>query len=250
MTPNRFDQAAHSYEDFADVQKRTAAWLAEWIPHERAGNAWEIGAGTGLFTRHLIPWNGRLLATDASPNMVAAGRQHCPEAHWQVCDAACRQPERHDWIFTCSFLQWAAHPASLLPQWAEQLRPGGRILAGMFTHGAVPELHQSLGSAAPIAWRTDKDWRSLFGRAGLRVLACEACTEQKIYPTALDLFRSLHRIGATGKAALSASKLRKTIRRYEQQCPHRDGVKVEWHYCRILAAPDIRSALTSTTPSR
>jgi len=75
-----FDAAAKNYERHSQVQQTMADWLAEWIPCNRTGTALEIGAGTGLFTGKLLPWKGRLIASDAAPAMVSEGKRHHPKA--------------------------------------------------------------------------------------------------------------------------------------------------------------------------
>jgi hypothetical protein len=51
--PHEFDRRAAQYEQHAPVQREAAAWLAEWLPEKIESPALEVGAGTGLFTRHL-----------------------------------------------------------------------------------------------------------------------------------------------------------------------------------------------------
>jgi SAM-dependent methyltransferase len=46
----------------------------------REGLVLELGCGSGLLTRHLIDAGCRVLATDASPAMLALARDHVPEA--------------------------------------------------------------------------------------------------------------------------------------------------------------------------
>lgn len=46
----------------------------------RNGLVVELGCGSGLLTRHLVDAGHRVLATDASPAMLALARQHVPEA--------------------------------------------------------------------------------------------------------------------------------------------------------------------------
>ncbi len=231
----RFDRAAPRYDAHAEVQRVMAAWLAEWAPHRRAGRALEIGAGTGLFTAHLLPWSGHLLATDLSPAMVAAGRQRFPQIPWAVREAGEAGSERYDWIFSCSFLQWSTDPDTLLETWRDQLNPGGRVLAGFFVDGALPVLHRLLGPDAPLPSRGADAWKALFRRAGFRIHAAETRDDVHTYRSALDLFRHLHRIGATAAPRLSASQMKGLLRAYESECRRPEGgVEGTWRYCRLL----------------
>src|SRR5262245_1657479 len=47
---------------------------------ERGGLVLEIGCGSGLLTKHLVENGHRVLATDASPAMVARAREYVPSA--------------------------------------------------------------------------------------------------------------------------------------------------------------------------
>ena len=232
---HRFDHAAATYERFADIQREMAALLAEWIPQERQGDALEIAAGTGLFTDHLVPWKGRLIAADLSPNMVAAGKRRRPEIAWVIRDADTAGETQLDWIFSCSFLQWSDDPEALLRAWGKSLKPGGHLLAGFFVNGAIPELHRLLGPHAPIRYRESDEWRRLFTQAGFIVEACDTQIVARTYPAAVDLFRRLHGVGATRGPRLTAPKMRALLRAYEAVCPHPAGTIAHWHYCRVLA---------------
>src|SRR5208283_1000383 len=53
-----FGRASRTYGTRSGVQAAMAGWLSEWLPANRFGRVLEIGAGTGLFTRHLFPWDG------------------------------------------------------------------------------------------------------------------------------------------------------------------------------------------------
>ena len=231
-----FDAAAARYDAFADIQREMAAWLAEWIPEDRHGDALEIAAGTGLFTGHLTPWRGCLTATDLSPQMVAAGRQRLPEIRWLVRDAAQAHGREFDWIFSCSFLQWCDDPETLLETWRKNLNPGGRVLAGFFVNGAIPELHRLLGPHAPIRYRESDEWRRLFTQAGFVVEVCDTHIVARTYPAALDLFRRLHGVGATRGPRLTVPEMRALLRAYETACAHPEGIVAHWHYCRVLAS--------------
>ena len=78
--PHEFDRRASDYERHAPVQREAAQWLAEWLPGEIEHPALELGAGTGLFTRHLVGRTKRLVASDIAPRMVQAGIDRLPDA--------------------------------------------------------------------------------------------------------------------------------------------------------------------------
>ena len=122
-----FDRAAGTYAGHARVQTAAAEWLAEWLPAARNGRALEAGAGPGVFTRHLVPWSGRLLVTDASRAMCEKGRAVWPHIEWKPMLAQAPEAGPWDWIFTSSMLQWADDPVAVFSAWRETLAPGSAV---------------------------------------------------------------------------------------------------------------------------
>jgi malonyl-CoA O-methyltransferase len=230
-----FDRAAPTYESFGFIQREMASWLAEWLPTVRTGTALEVGAGTGLFTRHLRPWNGRCLATDASPAMVAQGAALSPPVEWKVALAEELPPLAADWIFSASFLQWAEAPTRLMAHWKTHLTPQGHILAGLFTAPTLLELAEVLPETAPLTWRTPAEWNRLVRAAGLQIVRRESSQRTFSFPSLLQLLRSLHGVGAAPMRRTSAAVLRKAIKEYDHRFPHPNGVRSTWTFHRFEA---------------
>ncbi|MBW8782244.1 MAG: methyltransferase domain-containing protein [Verrucomicrobia bacterium] len=230
-----FSKAAHTYARHAGVQKAAADWLAEWLPIERTGRALEVGAGPGIFTRHLVPWKGRLVATDASAAMCVQGRLVWPQIEWRPMRAEVPELGSWDWIFTSSMLQWATEPAAVFEAWRTALAPGGRILGGLFVEESLPELRALMGGWSPVAWRTSEMWRSSLEGAGLRVLRSETRRGEFAHASALELLRGLHGVGATPVRRLSSGALRRLLRDYEALHGGPDGVRATWTFYRFEA---------------
>jgi SAM-dependent methyltransferase len=99
----------------------------------RGGLIVELGCGSGLLTRHLLDAGHRVIATDASPAMLALTRQTAPDA-----DAVAQLVLPDDPIPACDAIVSVGHPLSYLPDQqsieralvaaAAALAPGG-ILA-------------------------------------------------------------------------------------------------------------------------
>lgn len=228
-----FDQAAQRYESFGFIQREMAGWLAEWIPAKRHGIALEAGAGTGLFTRHLLPWQGKLIATDAAASMVSQGKGGLPEADWRLAAADRLPPVSANWIFSSSFLQWADDPEALLSHWKSRLAPGGAILAGLFAEPTLHELDQVLPGCAPLQWRSPEEWKSHLRAAGFKVTRSEAAERVFVFPTALELLRTLHGVGAAPVRRVSAANLRQAIKQYNHRFSHEKGVRSTWTFYRV-----------------
>ncbi len=230
-----FDKAARQYEEFGHIQRDMAAWLAEWIPANRSGRALEIAAGTGFFTRHLVPWNGPFSATDASHAMLLAGHANHPGIPWRLCTADALPPEEMDWIFSSSFLQWADDPAALFAHWRSRLHRKGRILAGLFAEPTLSELRELAPKMTPLTWRTGSVWKQALDDAGFCCLRLEEETRAYHFPSGMDLLRALHRVGAAPRRQLVPVRLRELIREYDSRFAVENGVLSTWTFLRLEA---------------
>ncbi len=225
-----FDRAAEQYESQAKPQAALAATLAEWVlPEEKIGRALELGAGTGLFTRRMLPWAGVYTATDAAPKMVALGRAHCPTAKWQVLDA--RIPsglDPIDWLFACSLLQWLPEPQTVLQHWRKILQPGGRMVLAVLLPGTLGELHSLLPEVKPLDWHTATEWRSMVKHAGLAIEREQTWEKRSVHANSLELLRAVHAMGLAPHRSVGAGRLRAALQRYNQRHVTPGGVQATW----------------------
>jgi malonyl-CoA O-methyltransferase len=230
-----FGRAAQNYSEHARVQAALADWLAEWLPAKRAGRALEFGAGPGTFTRKLLPWACELTATDISPDMCAAGRAALPQVEWRVMAAEAPAAGPWDWIFCSSMLQWVADPEKVFAGWRERLAPGGRLLAGLFVEGSLPEWRMLAGEDSPLPWRTAEKWCACLGRAGLRVVRSEVQPRVFEFPSARAFLRSVHGVGGAPQRRLPPGYLRRLLSAYEARFHTPGGVPGTWMFCRVEA---------------
>jgi malonyl-CoA O-methyltransferase len=230
-----FGRAAKDYWRYAGVQMSLAKWLAEWLPEGRNGRALEIGAGSGEFTRQLLPWPGELVASDLAPAMCAAGRVALPRIDWRELAAEAPEGGPWDWIFSSAMLQWAAEPANLFAAWREQLAPGGRVLAGMFVAESLPELNALLGIDGPVRWRTTDEWRETLEAGGLRIVRDAAVKREFWHESAGAFMRSLHGVGAAPVRRVPPGQLRRILREYDRRHGGDAGVRATWTFYRFEA---------------
>jgi malonyl-CoA O-methyltransferase len=227
---DNFDRAAERYENHAQPQAAVAKALAEWIlPQERKGCALEFGAGTGLLTRLLQPWEGNYTATDAAPRMVAQGRVHCPHAEWQTMDA--RQPKNIapvNWIFACSLLQWMSQPQTVLQHWRRLLSPGGQLAFAVLLPGTLSELAEQLPEATPLDWHTENEWRSMVEAAGFIIEREQVWEHTSLHANSLELLRAVHAMGLAPKNAVGPGRLRKALRSYDDKHRVAGSVEATW----------------------
>jgi len=233
--PTSFDRAARAYAAHARVQTAMAAWLAEWLPAERGGRALEVGAGPGIFTRHLLPWAGDLTASDLSEAMCEAGQSALPGVKWRPMPAQAPTGGPWDWIFASSMLQWMEDPAALFAAWRTALRPRGRILAGLFAQGSLPEWRSLAGEDGPVIWRRPEEWRRHLDGAGFRVRREETAARKFDYASARVFLRSLHGVGAAPERRYEPGPLRRLLAEYERRYRAGPGVGATWVFHRFEA---------------
>jgi malonyl-CoA O-methyltransferase len=229
-----FDRRAAEYEQHASLQREAAAWLAEWLPEKITGPALELGAGTGLFTRHLAARGALLTASDSSPRMVELGARTFPDITWQVADAAhppaipaCR------WIFSSSLIQWLPDPTTAFRRWREITSPRTRLLGGWFVRGTLQSLYDTCPAAAPFPWRTTDEWQSLLATAGWQATRTETRVYSRQYPDSLSMFRDIHRTGAIVPLRFGSGRLRNILRDHDRQ--HRPNITADYVFLRLEA---------------
>ncbi len=231
-----FDRRAAQYETHAPVQREAAAWLAEWLPTNIPGPALELGAGTGLFTRHLVARTDELVASDISPQMVQAGLQAVPGADWSVTDAA-RPPEGagYHWIFSCSLVQWLADPVSTLRAWHRAAAPEARLLGGWFIRGTLREFLATCPDASPFVWRDTREWLEILPQSGWSPVRHEQRSFTRRHTDSAAMLREIHNAGAVIPRRLGIGPLRQALRHHDQSHRHENGVDSSFEFLRIEA---------------
>lgn len=144
-----FSAAASSYESAAEAQRWTAdALVARLGSLPAACRVLELGCGTGLLSRRLLaalPEGASLLATDLSPEMIAAASAATPDprARFMVMDAEAPALAEGGFNLIVSSLaaQWFSDLPGTLARLAGLLAPGGRLLIA------------TLGCGTFIQWR-------------------------------------------------------------------------------------------------
>lgn len=238
MTSDRpaFDRRSALYDTHAVVQKEAAAWLAEWLPARIEGPALELGAGTGVFTRHLVPRSSQLVATDASPRMVRAGSNALKTASWVVADASSPpNSAAYRWIFSCSLLQWLPDPRGALRRWHELADSSASLIAGWFVSGTMEPFFRSSPLASPCVWRGDEEWQDLLQSAGWRVMRADTRKFVRRHPDTKSLLREIHNLGAFVPRRTSPGLLRTAMRAHDRMRESTGELQTPFVFMRVEA---------------
>lgn len=153
-----FGLAAKTYEQAATAQAQAADGLTRRIAAlalPSSPRVLEIGCGTGLLTRRLLPIvGGQWLVTDLAPEMVATARENVgnvgkDRATYRVMDG--EHPDASgpfDLIVSSLAAQWFADLPAALARLSALLAPGGRLMLTTLGAGSFAEwraIHRRLG---------------------------------------------------------------------------------------------------------
>jgi malonyl-CoA O-methyltransferase len=234
--PHEFNRRAAQYEQHAPVQREAATWLAEWLPPTIDHPALELGAGTGLFTRHLVGRTRRLVASDTARNMVRIGMETLPEAEWLVADAATPPADQsYRWLFSCSLVQWLPDPLAAFRTWHRASAPGARLLAGWFVRGTMAEFFAACPGASPFIWREPAEWTDLLELAGWSTARQETRQFIRHHPSATAMLREIHHAGAVIPRRMGIGTLRPSLRQYDRDHRTERGVPTTFQFLRVEA---------------
>lgn len=185
MTHSEYwDDHARSYDRVTLLLNRRFAVMAGRVADIVAGSAMvlEIAAGTGLVTVHVARSVERVIATDLSHDMVALLGSRMEAAKRSnvslVLADATRLPlsaSSVDAVVIANLLHLLPEPQAVLRDSVRVLRPGGRLVAPTFCHGATwtsATISHTLGALVrfPVRHRfRGPDLRELVAGAGLRI---------------------------------------------------------------------------------
>lgn len=229
----RFNRKASVYHEKADIQKVVADWSSEWIECDCGGlRALELGAGTGLFTKHLALRGFKsLLATDQSKRMLEEGKKRLPMVEWHELDAWRCETFLVDRIYASSLLQWVLNPAAVLENWRNALEPEGRVLVCLFVAGSLGEFVKERPDFSALVWRSETEWLGFFRDAGFEISRNEARDDIISYASSREALRAIHDVGAVGERRMSTGELRRFLNDCDLRFKNR--FELSWKTLRI-----------------
>jgi malonyl-CoA O-methyltransferase len=143
----RFGAAAATYDTGADVQRAVARDLLALCPQDTF-SILEIGCGTGNYTAllHEAFPNGRITATDVSPEMVqtASKKISSDRVRFLAAGAHAYPGGPYDLITANAALHWLPDLNGSLARFSESLHPGGCLVFSYFGRETYRELRSAL----------------------------------------------------------------------------------------------------------
>lgn len=124
-----FERNATAYERARpDYPKAAIAYLQAALPVRTGALAIELGAGTGKFTRAIVPWGGRLLAIEPTRAMRARLVAAVPSVDVlaATAEAIPVRAARAEVVLAAQAFHWFRQPETL-DEVARVLRPGGAL---------------------------------------------------------------------------------------------------------------------------
>jgi trans-aconitate 2-methyltransferase len=144
---------AETYDRTSKPQQRWAnEVISRVIGVERDATVLDVGCGTGRVTEHLarlVP-AGRVLAIDASEDMVALARERLGErAEVRRCDVLDLDLDAEvDVVFSTATLHWVTDHDALWPVLARALKPGGKLEVQCGGEGNIEQVRDVIDEAA------------------------------------------------------------------------------------------------------
>lgn len=220
-----FSAATTTYDQAAAAQACAADRLVDCVLElalPANPNVLEVGCGTGLLTRRLLPrLGGNWVVTDLAPAMVKAAEASCPAANatFRVMDA--QQPDvptgLFDLVVSNMAAQWFCDLGRTMRRLLACLTPGGVLAFSTLGRGSFAqwrEAHAALGFACgtPV-YPTAGELAALLP-AGARIVSQSI---EMRHTNAFDFLDSLKRVGAgtpaAGHVPLPPGALRRVMRR-------------------------------------
>ncbi|MEN8258156.1 MAG: methyltransferase [Thermodesulfobacteriota bacterium] len=237
----RFSRAAHSYDQYAHVQRQAAEWLMESLTQQPAAIL-EIGCGTGNLTRLLADRfpEARITALDFADAMLAEARNkvggsgrvcfHCVDGEAFISSTA----ERYDLVISNATLQWFTDLSATFHHLGRLLNDDGRVALSLFGPGSFQELATAMREIVDPAIQLPAEFfcaakdaealaRKVFNRVGVATQVIE-----REYATFFDILDHIKKTGTGGYHEKVPHLSRSALRNLGQWFAGRGGYAISY----------------------
>lgn len=184
------DWDAETYDRVSDPQFQWGMEVLDRLALSGDEFVLDAGCGSGRVTAKLLDRlpDGRVLAVDGSPSMLAKAREALGDrvAYMEADLSALEVPEPVDVVFSTATFHWIPDHAVLFERIREALVPGGRLHAQCGGAGNVASHAQAIATVAsrpefaphyeqmPVIWNfaTAEDTAELLEAAGFTEVEC------------------------------------------------------------------------------
>ncbi len=225
---SNFSRYAHTYDRYADIQKRAASQLLALINQNGFSKILEIGCGTGNYTLLLRNKfkDARLQAIDISKKMVEVASEKLQkwEVEFNVADAEkINLGNNFDLITSNACFQWFEDLRGALEKYVSSLNVNGWILFSIFGPDTFKELNESLSSLGMrasgngVSFISQETLRSLLEN-NFREVEIKEFTYEEDFTCLKDLLRKIKYTGIRGEGLGNKTLLTpKVINRLENR---------------------------------
>ena len=233
----RFARATSTYNKQALVQKNIAQCMSELLfllPRSAHQRVWEVGCGTGLFTREYLHEHnpGEMVLNDLCPEMKPCLDDVLTSTvHFLPGDAECTMPQGiFSLIVSCSVLQWLDEPLHFLEQCRSLLCDGGYLAFSLFGMQNLHEVRALSGSA--LSYKSLAAWSESLTSMGYQVIHASENRTSISFASPCDVLRHLQQTGVTGigRQVWTKRRLEEFCKDYEERfsLPN-GGVELTYH---------------------
>lgn len=219
LLEKNFNKAAHTYDNYSQVQQKMAHHLIQTIrmKHLYVKRILEIGCGTGYFTQLLAETypDAQITAIDLAENMIRKAEEQVEEENvkFVIADAESLSQfatETYDLIVSNAAIHWVQNPDNLLKEAMNLLKPGGSFISTALGPDTFLELRssfqyveQDLGIQPTdhlIPLPSMDDWGMQLAKAGFEKTEMEDHWLRQVYKDCRDLLQSIKATGANYRA--------------------------------------------------
>ena len=200
----RFVRAIPTYGKQATVQGQVARHmvqlLGEFLPVQAHRRVWEVGCGTGGFTRTYLACNApnEFLLNDLCPEMeVPLADLLDTHVHFEAYDVEYTLPVgSFSLIVSCSSLQWLERPELFLKNCRDLLEEEGYFALSLFGERNLKEIRAIVGTT--LSYLSLYDWQRMTKKLGYHLVCTEEFSIPIYFDSPIEVLQHLKQTGVTG----------------------------------------------------